>query len=102
MCNISLTLLLVIYCVVREVKMVCNEDGLTLIRSNGKGEWRVNVLLFVDGTVLLGETKGSLQRLVLVFNKESRKSGLRINGEKSKVMRMVEDGRQLNLRVRVG
>src|SRR5215469_12641453 len=78
--------------VVREVKRECGEDDLDLKRINGGGLWRVNVLLFSDDTVLLGESKESLQRLVTVFNRICMKKKLSVNREKSKVMRVGKMG----------
>ena len=65
------------------------------------GLWKVNVLLFADDTVLLGESNESLQRLVTVFNRICMKSKLSLNGEKSKVMRVGENGIQRDMRIRM-
>ena len=60
------------------------------------------MLLFTDGTVLLRESKESLQRLVIVFNRICMKRKLSVNGEKSKVMRVGENGLQRDMRIRMG
>src|SRR5215469_16162091 len=53
--------------IVREVKRECREDGLGLESTNGEGLFRVSMVLYADDTVLLGESRESLQRLVSVF-----------------------------------
>src|SRR5215469_15902191 len=51
--------------IVREVKREYMEEGLNLqSERGGEVQWRVNMLLYADDTVLTGETEESLQRLV--------------------------------------
>src|SRR5215469_16954900 len=54
--------------IVREVKRECREDGLGLESTNGEGLFRVSMVLYAEDTVLLGESRESLQKLVSVFN----------------------------------
>ena len=44
----------------REVKRECVEVGLNLQSERGGDQWRVNMLLYVDDTVLMGEIEQSL------------------------------------------
>src|SRR5215469_10087545 len=88
---------------VREVKRECTNEGLGLDNiKNGGGFWRMNVLLFADDTVLLGESSESLQRLVNVFNRASEKRKLVVNGGKSKVMRVGAKEVQMDVRIKLG
>ena len=72
----------------REVKRECMEEGLKLQSEKGGVQWRVNMLLHGDDTVLMGETEESLQRLVTSFDRICRKRKVRINGDNSKVIRV--------------
>ena len=87
---------------IREVKSECTDKGLGLESINGGGFWRVNVLLFADDTVLLGESSESLQRLVNVFNRVCEKKKLVVNGGKSKVMKVGVKEVQREVRIRLG
>ncbi len=42
--------------------------------------------LFADDTVLLAENEGTLQRVVVEFDKVCKRTKLRVNAGKSKVM----------------
>src|SRR5215469_12929114 len=88
--------------IVREVKRECREEGLNLQSERGGVQWRVNMLLYADDTVLIGETEESLQRLVTSFDRICRKRKVRINGDKSKVMRVGDNGRILDMGIRIG
>src|SRR5215469_9078715 len=46
--------------IVREVKRECVEEELNLHIKRGEVQWRVNMLLYADDTVLMGETVESL------------------------------------------
>src|SRR5215469_16752041 len=83
--------------IVREVKRECVKEGLNLLSERGEVQWRVNMLLYADDTVLMGETEESLQRLVTLFDRICGKRKVRINGEKSKVMRVGDNGRVLDM-----
>src|SRR5215469_2260738 len=86
----------------REVKRECMEEGLNPQSERGGVQWRVNMLLYADDTVLMGETEGSLQRLVTAFDRVCGKRKVRINGNKSKVMRVGENGRVIDMGIRIG
>ena len=60
------------------------------------------MLLYADDTVLMGETEEPLQRLVKSFDRICRKRKVRINGDKSKVMRMGDNGRVLDMGIKIG
>src|SRR5215469_2616061 len=76
--------------------------GVESAECEGRIQWRVNMLLYADDTVLIGETEESLQRLVTSFDRICRKRKVRINGEKSKVMRVGDNGRILDMGIRIG
>src|SRR5215469_5652612 len=88
--------------IVSEVKRECVEEGLNLQSERGGLHWRMNMLLYADDTVLMGETEESLQRLVTLFNRECEKRKVRINGDKSKVMRVGDNGRVMDMGIRIG
>src|SRR5215469_2385467 len=60
------------------------------------------MLLYADDTVLMGETQESLQRLVTLFNRVCEKREVRINGDKSKGMRVGDNGRVMDMGIRIG
>ena len=45
------------------------EEGLNLQSDRGGDQWRVNMLLYADDTVLMGETEESLRKLVTLFHR---------------------------------
>src|SRR5215469_4546292 len=85
--------------IVKEVKRDCVEEGLNL-QSEREVQWRVNMLLY--DTMLMGETEKSLQRLVTSFDRICGKRKVRINGDKIKVMRVGNNGRILDMGIRIG
>src|SRR5215469_7082616 len=89
-------------CIVREIKRECMEEGLNLQSEIGGVQRRVNILLYADDTVLIGETEDSLQRWVTSFDRICGKKKVRINGDKSKVMRVGDNGRVLDMGIRIG
>src|SRR5215469_9981497 len=54
--------------VVREAKLDNGEEGLKMLSTDEGELWRVNLLLYADNTVLMGELEESLQRIVSAFN----------------------------------
>ena len=60
------------------------------------------MILYADDTVLMRETMESLQRLVTLFDRICGKRKVRINGDKSKVMRVGDNGRVLDMGIRIG
>src|SRR5215469_12972656 len=87
--------------IVREVKRECVEEGLNLQSEMGEVQWRVNMLLNADDSVLMGETEESLQRLVTLFDRICGKRKVRINGDKSKVMRVEDNGRVMYIGIMI-
>src|SRR5215469_11583912 len=88
--------------IVREVKKECVEEGLNLQSESGGLHWRMNMLLYADDTVLMGKTEESLQKLVTLFNRLCEKRKVRINGDKSKVMRVGTNGWVMDMGIRIG
>src|SRR5215469_13748781 len=88
--------------IVREVKRECVEEELNLQSERGEAQWRVNMLLYADDTVLMGETEDSLQRLVTLFDRICGKRKVKINDDKSKVMRVGDNGRVMDMGIRIG
>src|SRR5215469_4396078 len=88
--------------IVREVKRECVNEGLKVQSERGDEHWRVCMFLYADDTVLLWETEGSLQRLVTAFDRVCGKRKVRINGNKSKVMRVGENERVIDMGIRIG
>ena len=63
------------------------------VRINYRGEKEeVSVLLFADDGVLMAETEQKLGELVEQFRRECEQKGLRVNVNKTKVMRVGERG----------
>src|SRR5678816_196775 len=54
-------------------------------------EWKVPYLLYVNDLVLCGESEESLRRLVERFDIVCKRSGLKVNVNKSKIMVVSED-----------
>ena len=86
--------------VVREVNARVQERGVEMIGQEGN-VWEVNQLLYADDTVLIGDSKESLQRLLNEFNNVCERRKLKVNVGKSKVMvcGKVERRERLNLRL---
>ncbi len=68
----------------REMKCKVVNTGAKL-RLNGE-VWSVVTCLFPDGTVLLAESEGDLQRVVNEFFSVCKRNKLKVNAGKSKVM----------------
>ena len=71
--------------VIREVDVRVQGRGVKLI-GHGGYVWRVNQLLYADDTVLIGESKEELQRLLNEFDNVCERRKLKVNVGKSKVM----------------
>ena len=81
--------------VVREVNMRVMERGLSLLESEN-GECKLNQLLFADDTALVADSEEELQHLVREFGRVCKRRKLKVNVNKSKVMRCrrgVDDSR---------
>ena len=60
--------------------------------GDGKEKWAVSQLLFADDTVLVGDSKKNLERLMEEIGWVCRRRKLKVNVVKSKVMRSARDG----------
>ena len=72
--------------VVREVNFRLLGRGLDLLSANG-GRFEINQVLFADDTALLADSEEKLCRLVSEFVRVCERRKLRVNVDKSKVMR---------------
>ena len=84
--------------VVREVSARVNGEGAKLMNADGR-EWELWQILFADDTALVADSEEKLQKLVEEFGRVCVRRKLRVNVNKSKVMRCTEreDGRRLNV-----
>uniref|UniRef100_A0A3P9JF00 ribonuclease H n=1 Tax=Oryzias latipes TaxID=8090 RepID=A0A3P9JF00_ORYLA len=84
--------------VVKEVNERVSGTGVSMVNNDGS-EWSVNQLLFADDTALVADSEESLARLVEEFGRVCDRRKLRVNVEKSKVMRCtrVKGERRLNV-----
>ena len=60
--------------------------------GDGEEKWAVSQLLFADDTVLVGDSKKNLERLMEEIGWVCRRRKLKVNVVKSKVMRSARDG----------
>ena len=83
---------------VREVNVQVPGRGLKLVDGNDN-EWELNQLLFADDTVVVADSERKLCQLVTEFWRVCERRKLRVNVDKSKVMRCArnEDGARLNM-----
>lgn len=86
--------------VVREVYTRVNEAGVKL-SGEGERDWVLSQLLFADDTALVAESAEQLQCLVQEFGGVCKRRKLRVNVDKSKVMRIggSEEPEVLNIRL---
>uniref|UniRef100_A0A3P9JM39 ribonuclease H n=1 Tax=Oryzias latipes TaxID=8090 RepID=A0A3P9JM39_ORYLA len=84
--------------VVKEVNERVLGTGVSMMNTDSS-EWSVNQLLFADDTALVADSEESLARLVEEFGRVCDRMKLRVNVEKSKVMRCtrVKGERRLNV-----
>uniref|UniRef100_A0A8C8DHP6 ribonuclease H n=1 Tax=Oryzias sinensis TaxID=183150 RepID=A0A8C8DHP6_9TELE len=84
--------------VVKEVNERVSGTVVSMMKTDGS-EWSVNQLLFADDTALVADSEESLARLVEEFGRVCDRRKLRVNVEKSKVMRCtrVKGERRLNV-----
>ena len=73
--------------------------GATLWDARRNCEWKVEWLMFADDTVLVGDSKEKLERLVQEFGSVCRRWKLTVNEGKSKVMRIVKNGEEDEMNV---
>ena len=70
----------------RELKVKTKLSGVVL--GEGGERWRINHIMFADDVVLMGDSDKELQEMVSKFEEMCRRRKLRVNVNKSKVMRM--------------
>ena len=86
--------------VVREVYARVGGNGVNLVEDDGR-HWELCQVLFADDTALVADSEDKLQKIVEEFDRVCVRRKLKINVNKSKVMRCSrrEDGRRLNVRL---
>ena len=72
--------------VVREINARLGDRGLGLI-GDDRQPWKLNQILFADDTALVADSEEALQQLVTEFGRVCKRRKLKVNVEKSKVMR---------------
>ena len=72
----------------REVREKAGDVGATLQDERRNIEWKVDWLMFVDDTVLLGDSEEKLERLVQEFGSVCQRRKLSVNETKSKIMKI--------------
>ena len=83
--------------VVREVNARVLGRGLKLL--DGNDEWEMNQLLFADDTVVVADSEEKLCQLVSEFGRVCERRKLRVNVNKSKVMRCTRNQNNAGLNV---
>ena len=84
--------------VVREVNIRVLGKGLELLSAKG-GRFEINQLLFADDTALVADSEEKLCRLVSEFGRVCERRKLRVNVDKSKVMRCSRYGNEDRMHV---
>ena len=74
--------------VMREVRENAGDVGVRLVESSGRREWKVEWLMFADDTVLVCDSIEKLRSAIEEFERVCCRRKLRINVDKSKVMRI--------------
>ena len=72
--------------VVREVSARVEGEGVKMVGADGRG-WELCQILFADDTALVADSEEKLQKLVEEFGRVCERRKLRVNVNKSKVMR---------------
>merc|ERR1712002_295278 len=75
-----------LFCLIERERV--GDVGVTLWDARRNCEWKVEWLMFADDTVLVGDSKEKLERLVQEFGNVCRRWKLTVNEGKSKVMRI--------------
>merc|ERR1712002_652821 len=78
--------------VMKEVRERVGDVGATLWDARRNCEWKVEWLMLADDTVLVGDSKEKLERLVQEFGNVCRRWKLTVKEGKSKVMRIGKNG----------
>lgn len=69
------------------------------LKINGE---RLNEICYADDKVLIAETPQQLQRMVTRLDKESRKYGMKINIDKTKIMMIEKEKSNRQIRIKIG
>ena len=77
--------------VVREVNARVMGRGVELVEEDGR-RWELSQLLFADDTVLMADAEEKLCQIVSEFGKVCERRKLRVNVDKSNVMRCNRNG----------
>ena len=77
--------------VVREVYARAEGDGVNLVGVDGRG-WELCQVLFADHTTLVADLEDKLQKLVEEFGRVCEKRKVKVNMNRSKVMRLKVGG----------
>ena len=85
--------------VMEEVREKAGEVGVTLLVERRNLEWKVDLLLFADDTVLLGDSEEKLERLVQEFGRVCRRRKLSVNETKSKIMKIGKNGEEIGVNI---
>ena len=80
--------------VMKEVREKAGDVGVTLQNERRNVEWKVDWLMFADDTVLLGDSKEKLERLVQEFVRVCQRRKLLVNETESKVMKIGKNGEE--------
>ena len=74
--------------VMKEVRANVGDVGAVFLETNEGREWIVEWLMFADDTVLVCDSREKLMRLVSEFESVCRRRKLKVNVDKSKVMKI--------------
>merc|ERR1712002_424994 len=80
--------------VMKEVRERVGDDGAILWDARRNCGWKVEWLMFAGDTVLVGDSKEKMERLVQEFGSVCRRWKLTVNAGKSKVMRIGKNGEE--------
>ena len=87
MCNVLVALQKKFFIVVRQVNERAMERGVKLRDENGRG-WEVKQVLYADDIFVKAETREHLQNIASEFERASDSMGLKINVNKSKMLKV--------------
>src|SRR5256885_6588068 len=85
---------------VREMMRRVGGSGAT-VTNEKKEEWEVNVILFADNTALVADTEEGLQKMATEFGRACEQKSLKVNVDKSKVMRCGGEDEEARLNVKL-
>ena len=88
--------------VVREVKARIGDRGLGLIEGGNRQNWTINQILFADDTASVVDTEETLQQLVTEFDRVCKRRKLKVNVDKSKLLRCSKEDPVPRLQIQLG